>query len=428
MTDLRPRFSLLFADPDTPPEALYSPETVAFLGTLSADDTVDRTVKAVLCKKTARKDITFRKEILEDFRQTPSLLTKCETVLAQWEGLYEVANREENPADGADLTAALTVLKTNTLSLLEHLKFLRVAAGELAGETPKSQGLFAFAEFLRQHAASTTVKHLFEALSAYPLLREEGLQPILHLNAAPNGTVLSADLRYLGTDPNGFRKKYPGEKEDFYADLPSEDNGQTVSALCRTALKFRQVTATLREAFLPLKEGLVFYHYALSVTEWASEKGFPCLFPSPLGEGAPFGRRIRHMTELAEEAPAPADLQNLPLEGFGGTDGMALLQLIARTQILAGAGLPLLAEECTFCPEARVVLYDSQGKTTEEEVAALAEIFRETRPKDILLLHNPLCTPGTMPEKEMLHNLLSAFYKKGAVIRIAANWSDKEAL
>ncbi len=428
MTDLRPRFSLLFADPNTPAEQLYSPEITAFLGTLSAESRVDETVKQILCKKTDRKDITYRKEILEDFRQTPSLLTKCETVLAKWEGLYEVAKREEDPPENATLTSALAVLKTNSVSLLEHLKFLRVAAGELGGETPKSQGLFAFAEYLRQHAASPTVKHLFETVSAYPLLREEGLKPILHLHADQTGAITAADLRYLGSDPNGFWKKYPPKKEAFYTDLPSEEEEELLSALCRTSLRFRRTTAALREAFLPLQEGLIFYHYALSVTEWAGEKGFVCLFPSPLGEGAPFGRQIRHMTELIGEAPAPEDLKNLPLEGFGGTDGTEHLQLIARTQILAGAGLPILAEECTFCPEARVVLYDSEGKTPEEEVAALAEVFRETKPKDILLLRNPLHTPGKMPETEMLQNLLTAFRKKGAVIRIAANWSDQEVL
>ncbi len=424
MKELRPRFSLLFADPKGPEDS-YPSHVPAFAGQLSPDPVSDGKIKEILALRTTRKDIVYRKEILEDFLHTPSLLTKCETVAEKWEGLHETARREEPLPEGASLSQALEVLKINTVSLMEHLKFLRVAAEEMASQTPKSQGLFAFSEFLTAHASSPQVKHLTEAALGYPLLQEDRLQTVLHLSAAPTGEITHADLRYLGPDPEGFLRKHPLSKEGFSADLPREED-RTAEAIGRLSESFRLATKALREAFLPLKEGLIFYHFALSLTEWGNSKGFPWLFPAPLGDGAPVGRGIRDIRESFLPTEGPMDFTAAPLEVYRGERGTERLQTLARTQLFAGAGLPILAEEAVFCPEARVVVCDCSDKTPDEQVALLADLFRETKPKDILLLNHPLHTPGLALDRERLSALLMAFRKKGALLRLAVTWPEED--
>ncbi len=508
MSDIRPRFSLLFADPDREPEQIYSQETLDFLEPLPADESVRPLLKQILSLRTTRKDIAYRKEILEDFLQTPSLWTKCETVCRKWEGLFETAQREISPTAEMTLEQALAALKENTVSLMEHLNFLRRASQEISREVPSSGGLFAFSEYLRLHAASPWGKDLTEQIGNYPLLKPESLRAVLHLHSDDTGAVTAPDLRYLGRDDGKFLKKYPPQRDNFSTDLPKDGVPElTTRAICRLADTFRALTRTIRDAFLPLKEGLTFYHFALALTEQAEEKGFPWLFPSPIADHGPAGTDLRDLKDLgpikdlegprSQKAPGPMkDSGNLrsqkapgpikDLEGprsqkapgpmkdsedlgdsetlkdredhpgdrggpkglressgvavtpfsctgrsrhiYEGEWGTQVLRILARAQIFAVAGLPVLAKDCVFCPEERVVVYDSTGKTVEQEIAALAEIFHHTEKNDIILLNHPLVTVGKAPAKEILEHLFSTFRKKGASLWLATNWFHEEFL
>ena len=83
----------------------------------------------------------------------------------------------------------------------------------------------------------------------------------------------------------------------------------------------------------------------------------------------------------------------------------------------------MVAEELVFCPDERVLVYDSAGKSVEEEIEALAALYRKTRRGDILLLNQPLITVGNSPAAEIIGNLLRAFHKKGAAVRLATDLS-----
>ena len=71
----------------------------------------------------------------------------------------------------------------------------------------------------------------------------------------------------------------------------------------------------------------------------------------------------------------------------------------------------------------RVLVCDFEGKTVEEEIEGLAALYRQTRRGDILLLNRPLMTVGASPAAEVLGNLLRAFHKKGAAVRLATDLS-----
>lgn len=430
MSEIRPRFSLLFADPDHTPERVYSKEILEFSEFLPVDDGIRPTMEQILSLRTTRKDLLFRKEIFEDFQQSPSLLTKCETICRKWEGLYETAKKEVKPNPEMTYEQVFSALQENTKSLMEHLHFLRRCADEMAGESPESGGLFTFSEFLRQHAASESVRGLTEQIGNYPLLKPETAKAVLQIHSDDTGAEVSADLRYLGTDDGKYLKKYPTRREDFVVNLPKERTlERTGQALCRLSDTFLALTQAIRDSFLPLRDGLIFYHFAFSITEWAESRGFEWKFPLSATVRGPVGKGIRDLREMqGQPALSPASLTARPQEIYEGEWGTEMLKLIARTQIFAAGGLPILASSLAFCPEETVVLYDSTGKTMKEEIAALGDLFHRTKKNDIVLLNHPLITVGSAPAKEIMNNLLSTFLKKGAAVRLATNWSTEEFL
>ncbi len=430
MSEIRPRFSLLFADPDRESETIYSDEILSFLEPLPVDEAARSALDRILSLRATRKDLLFRKEIFEDFQQSPSLLSKCETICRKWEGLYETAKKEKKAAPDMPYGQIFSALQENTKSLMEHLNFLRRCADEMACESPDSGGLFAFSEFLLQHASSESVRALTEQIGNYPLLRHETAKAVLQIHSDDTGSETAADLRYLGIDDIKYLKKHSPRKEDFSVNLPKERAlERTGQALCRLSDTFRTLTEGIRSAFCPLRDGLIFYHFAFSITEWAEARGFEWQFPLPSTEPGPAGKGIRDLREMeGKNALSPVSFTARPREIYEGEWGTEMLKQIARTHILSASGLPVIASTLTFCPEETIVLYDSIGKTMQQEIAALGELFHRTKKNDIVLLNHPLITVGNAPAKEIMNNLLATFLKKGASVRLATNWSTEEFL
>ena len=421
MTDPNAPFSLLFADPTLPEEPWIPKETMEFLGEIPCEDPA--VLGRILSCKTTHRDRAFRKEILEDFLQNPSLLTKLETVLRRRDLLCETARREATPTPQQTKDEAMECLKDTAMSLLEHLKFLRHASEELEGQAPESVGLFAFSEYLRRRGSCPEVKQLTEQLALLPLLRKEQTEFVLWLNPDRYGMMQSADLLYVGADSEKFLKKIPPSKDGYSARIPKgEVEELTVLAICRLCTQLRTLSAGIRAAFEPLREGLVFYHFALSVTEWGREKGFGWLFPTPVNTHGPQGRGIRNALEQLDGAYRPPfTCTARALEAYEGKEGTEALRALTRIQLFAAAGLPAVAEKLEFCPEERVLVCDLEEKTAEEESEALANLYRQIRPGDIVMLNHPWKKAGTAPTPELLGNLLRAFHKKGAAVRLATD-------
>ena len=423
MTDAFSSFSLLFADPTAPREEQFPPRTMDFIGSLPGEE--GQILRRILSQKITRRDLDFRKEILEDFLRAPALLAGVENIFRRWELLSETARREKAPAEDLPWEDGLELLKDNALSVLEHLKFLRLAADALKGQPVESKGLFAFGEYLRRKGSSEASRALTEQLSALPLLRAENVQTVLQLNPDRFGAVHSADVAYLGTEDQKFLKKHPVRREDFSARIPKgELPDLTAAAIRRLCGDLQALSAEIRGAFEPLREGLVFYRFALTVTEWGRSKGYGWKFPSPTTQSGPKGRGIRDPWEAVDGLyRAPLTCSARALEAYRGEWGTHALRTLARAQIFAAAGLPAVAEEMEFSPDQRVLVCDFEGKTVEEEIAGLAELYRSTRRGDILLLNRPLMTVGSSPASEVLGNLLRAFHKKGAAVRLATDLS-----
>lgn len=422
MNETSPRFSLLFANPQEPKTVRYKRELLNFLAPIPWEHTEQ--FFEILQYETTRKDIALRKEILEDFLQYPGLFTVTETILRRWEGLFETAKREISPSETATMEEAFDALRENSISLMEHLKFLRISADEMQRQTPASEGLFTFAEYLRIRANLPQIKELTEQISAYPMLRPETARAVLHVHLNRYGMQTVSDVAFLGTDEGKYRKKHPVHREDFTARIP-KDSEQVLSttALVRLANQLRALSHAIRQAFLPLKEGLEFYRCALSLTEWASTKGDSYTFATLSETFGPTGKGIRSLSAETEISLPPLDFTPRALETYEGERGSQTLKTIARLQILSAAGLPFPMDSATICPDQRILGYSSEGKTMDEEIQALADLFRETRRGDIILLNRPLITVGNAPAAEIVENLLKAFYKKGAFVRIASNLS-----
>lgn len=423
MTEMNKSFSLLFSDPSEPHPYLYDEKTVAFAGGIPAEDPFLKSeLEDLLRRKTTRKDVAFRKEILEDLLQTPSLLTKLETIQRRWEDLSRMAQREKTVEYTAETTpeTVLSALKDDAVCLMEHLRFLKRASEELNSEQPTSQGLFRLQGWFRRCAQSETLKALTEEISSYPLLTEDNLRAVLHVNLDGNGSWTETDVAFLGMDTNKYLRKNPPKKDDLSAELPLADfTERTTAAICRLTKEFGTLTREIRSAVAPLGEGLRFYQFALSLIDWATERNVPWQFATPTSSHGPMGKELRNPAEKTDGIARPTETVTAKiLEVYRGDSGVVTLQTVARTQLYAAASLPIFGKEVFFCPEETLLLYSSEEKTVDNEIEALAAVFHQTKKQNIVLLDRPLITVGTAPAAEIIGNLLRAFHKKGACVRI----------
>ncbi len=424
MTEPASRFSLLFADPTEPNEILYGEEVLSFLP-LPSEESDREKIQSILARKTTRKDIVFRKEIMEDFLQYPSLLERTETILRNRNTLFQIAKRERKADGKMSWEEALGAVKENAVSLMEHLKFLKHSSDLMAKETPSSEGLFSFSEYLRRKATDSSIKSLTEQIAAYPLLRNETVYTVLQIHLNRYGMKSGADVAFLGSDESKFKKKNPPRKDIFSVCIPKTEAPKlTAEALIRLANRFCNLSEEIRKAFSPLEEGLAFYRFGLSIIERATEKGHPWQFAVPVDQYGPTGKcSAECINSQNNRTRSLISCSSRPLEFYRGTFGTLALKTAAVAQIFSAAGLPLIGTELYFCPEQRVVVYTSEGKTIDDEIPSLAKIFHNTRQGDIILLHQPLITVGNAPATEIIKNLLRAFHKKGALVRISSDLS-----
>ncbi|MBQ5819922.1 MAG: hypothetical protein IIW31_01675 [Clostridia bacterium] len=424
MNAVKPTFSLLYLTPEREKAERYDDALMKFIGPFAKEPEENRILTEILSRKTSRRDAEYRMEILQDLMRSPALFGALETICRKWEELKPVAKREISPEEGWSSEAAVEALQANTISLMEHLHFLRRSAEILADKPAESRGMFRFIQWLNRHANGDEEKALVEQIGNYPLLRADATRAVVRINLDKNGAKTSADLAYLGADEGKFLKKYPIKREDFTAEIPNTDADATATeAINRLSEDFRMLTKGIRDSFLPLKEGLAFYQFALSMTEYAHNENLPCDFALPVQKRGPEGKRIRRWDGALQRAMSPVNCTARALEAYEGERGTEILRTVAQTQIFASAGLPTLGEEVFFCPEETILLYSSEAKTVQEEIAALAQTYHNTRKNYIVLLNQPLITVGVSPATEIVENLLKAFHKKGASVRLATDLS-----
>lgn len=399
MGELTQRFSLLYAD-GAEREELYPPSIPLPDGILPEDPEIRAVTEPILRRKTTRQDWIWRKEILEDFLQSPGLMLQCEEVLRKWESLPETAARERIP-ESTDFEAALETLKENTVSLMEHLRFLRSAAEDLKTFAPESAGLFSFAEFVRCHAESAELQSLAAQIGSFPLLRPEQAKTVLSLSTDAGGAVTGTEILYLGTDESRYWKKEPFRKEIFGADLPRiripEQAAEGVNRLSET---FLRLTAAIRRSFDSLRDGLIFYRYALSRVEEARTRNRPWCLASPDGRISP---SAEDLWDLQHSLPV-ITLEDRGWEAWEGAEGRDRMTALATLQILGAAALPLPARKARFLPEGRILRIS--GADREE----LADRFRKVKPGNLLLFESPRIS--------LTEELAGAFVKKGAALRV----------
>ena len=392
-------FNLLYAD-GTEREELYPPSIPLPDGLLPEDPEIRAVTEPILRRKTTRQDWSWRKEILEDFLRSPGLMLQCEEVLRKWEALPETAAKERTPTD-ADFKNSLETLKENTVSLMEHLRFLRSAAEDLKTFAPESAGLFSFAEFVRRHAESSELQSLVAQIGNLPLLRPEQAKTVLSLSTDAGGAVTGTELLYLGTDESRYWKKEPFRKEVFGADLPRiRIPEQTAEGINRLSETFCRLSAAIRKSFEPLRDGLIFYRYALSRVEEARTRNRPWCLASPDGRFSP---SAEDLWDLRQRLPV-ISLEDRGWETWEDPEGWDRMTALATLQILGAAALPLPARKARFLPEGRIFWISEVDRDT------LTNRFRETKPGDLLLFE--------FPQIPLTEELSGAFVKKGAALRV----------
>lgn len=197
-----------------------------------------------------------RKEVALDLEQNSALRSACTGLCEELGKLSATAKRERQASLDLSYEEAFGILKENSISLMEHLKFLQRAERQTANLSPQSEGLRLLFRALSVYLKTPDLRALSEQAGSYPLLRPENAKAILHVKTDDRGCFTTCDLRFLGYKSDAFLEKHPYPEKLF--SVPFPDQTQTdawkTQSICRLANAFSRLTGQIRLAFSPLKE------------------------------------------------------------------------------------------------------------------------------------------------------------------------------
>ncbi len=189
------------------------------------------------------------------FDEVPTLYPRLQSLREDWSRLKTTALRERNAPAGISYEETFDILKQNAVSVTEHLRFLQRVGQYLPPDAFSHPETVAFLEEIHAYAHSPIFRTLWEQIAPYPLLSSQSAQSVLHLKTNRKGAVVSADLRYLGTNAAGYQRKYSYPSDTFSVSLPGDGwDGWTTCALGRLANGFCTLTKALRHVTSPLGE------------------------------------------------------------------------------------------------------------------------------------------------------------------------------
>lgn len=191
-----------------------------------------------------------------ELEQNPALRSVCTALCEEWEKLSVAAQREKYADPSLCYEEAFGILKENSISLMEHLKFLQRAGTQTSNLSPQSEGLRLLFQTLSAHLKSPDLRALSEQAGIYPLLRPEKARAVLHVKTDDRGCFTLSDLRYLGYNSDAFLEKYPYPEKIFSVPFPDQIQSEVWKAqsICRLANAFSRLTRQIRLAFSPLNE------------------------------------------------------------------------------------------------------------------------------------------------------------------------------
>ncbi|MBE6637651.1 MAG: hypothetical protein E7618_07625 [Ruminococcaceae bacterium] len=397
------------------------------------------------------ENITFRQEIYRDFKTIPHLAETLKTLFARYDRIksdWQEMKLGAAPTRGGEI---------NPEALLEHtfasLKVTAIFPSTITsffttiGETLRtyplaSEGLIRMRDWCLQMSENEALNELVSISQQFRYQSPEAFDFSV-------AVTLDRALRLIACDISDIaeHKKESGGLKRLFSKKKSESDGVAVhaelseagedpaadaafmlnEALSRIDAALTQVTNEVYEAFFGLSSEMMFYEAALLYAEAAEQQGVPTTMPVllPAEEDCFEATGLRELVLLSGGHGAktvPNDLSLCPevagllVKGLTDSGKTVYLRAIGAAQLLAQAGLPVLAEQATMSirhgffshfssAEEEFLAGDTAGRF-EQEAKAIAQIISELQPYSLLLLNETFQTTSYREGTQSMYDIL----------------------
>ena len=403
---------------------------------ITADITKRRYFLSVLADVQPDPDIPlYRAEILRDFCSKPNLLEGLCIELRQLSELRDDQQAERSrfysvirstDSESAFVTAA-GIAEVSSAAARKTLKKLAGIGELLRIYTCQSRGLTA----LRERVAKLTTGPKFEELCE--LLGHTssfGMDATYKMRAELNGyaRIASYELtgitrptpaeevsglkRLFAKKPNGAAHISGVRVDDKWGVL---QNDVLSGAMREIAELAHSISQAVFDEFLPLLRELCFYEVAAAYVEAMRKKRLPLCYPELTSDGPARYEELYDLflcasyIDAGSVVPNDADLSHggILVTGANNTGKTVFLRSVGTAQLLAQAGLPIIAKSATVRMRCGVYsLYAAAEKEFapgvdagrfEQEVRLVAEMLKSIKPGALVLI-NELFQTTSYPE------------------------------
>lgn len=450
------KYSLLYRTGIAPPSSVGE----RTLYHLSLDRTFERICKdtehcefflqILSCSLTSEEDIGYRREILTDFLQNPSLFGELNAHLGKFAELQTADKRagKETLRISANkqqsVNAAKNLLQVQAYHCKKAFLLVRTLGEILSKADLHSAGLLA----VRESACAMSHLSAFEDMLSFCASFEDGglqfsddFRVTLDNDGYLVGTESVSNSHIHITDPDRKQKQglftrkiketvYPCERlyptaNEFYPSL-------IIHSISDITLHLRSFTSQLFERYLPLYTELRFYDTALAYAHRLQEKGVSLVFPEIVAEGETSITDLRDLHLLiirAEQSTVIPNDVHIPPDGrlavFGenGSGKTVFLRSFATALLLAQAGLPIPARRAIIRPYVGIVTQFSESEKEfvsgndagrfEQEVRELSAMLDTVTRGSLVFLNETFQSTSYEEGAEGLYHILRYLNKHG---------------
>jgi Mismatch repair ATPase (MutS family) len=385
----------------------------------------------------------YRAEILRDFCARPNLLSGFSSALKELLGLHETQQGDRsrlfslvrgNDAESAYIIAC-GISEVSSATAVKTLAVLKGLGELLRMYSPQSQGLSSLLRRIQDLTAESAYSELVSFIETGGNLSADDvfeMRVVLDDYARVGTYELTEVIHPIHTEETtGLRK--------LFAKKPSADSHEGIrvsdrwsklrndllgGALREVAELAYTISKSIYDEFLPLTRELHFYEAAVSYIEAMRTKKLPLCYPSLTINGNAYYCELYDLFLCAlypvadNVVPNDADLSSggIIITGNNNTGKTVFLRSIGAAQLLAQAGLPVLARTAEVRVRSGVyTLYAAAEKEFtagndagrfEQEVRMLASMLDSIKPSALVLLNELFQTTAYSEGAEGLYHIL----------------------
>lgn len=404
--------------------------------------------------------VRFRQAVMLDFITHPSLLERLSEAAARFSSL-----KKENDARRASLATvrrsvsdeigtenSRLLCQVSASSLKSTFMFTEVFSDALSSFAVNSDGLRSIADFCRNICRSDAFGDIIDIASRLESSSATDVYTVA-LDFGQDLKLLESKLCSIAMDSSAsqqergvFQKLFSKKKEaavekrvsiNWYTD-PTRD-ALVGPSFRRLDTLMSKMTRVLFDALSDISRETVFYECAMEYQRFIERRGLPSVLPDirPADENALTLKDCRDlflcatMPNSSQIVPNDVDIRagGMLIRGENNTGKTVYLRSIGCAQLLAQAGLPVLAENAVISVRSGIFSHfaaaekdftcdaipDVAGRF-EEEVKELADIIAVIKPNSLVMLNETFQTTAYDEGAEGIYHIINHLRKKGAAI------------